>query len=142
MIFFKKGTEKDLKGKWFQYHKIDNMRGNIFFIRGNIRIQITTERKIYFYLIDKITFLPDLENVMYNFINCSSLMFGSRVKYGIAFKAGQPGFEIFTRSNYHNFKVCVDSNSFEGAVGSALNIHNSYAMAEGLNVGIYDIDTF
>ena len=93
-------------------------------------------------MIDKVTYLPELENVMYNFINCSSLMFGSRVKYGIAFKAGQPNFEIFTRSNYHNFKVCVDNNSFEGAVGSALSKQNSYAMAEGLNVGIYDINTF
>ena len=62
------------------------MRGQIYFIRGNIRIQITTEEKIYFYIIDKETFLPKLENVMYNFINCSSLMFGARVRYGIAFK--------------------------------------------------------
>ena len=85
MLFFKKDEEE---GKWKQYHKIDNTRGNIFFIRGNIRIQITTETKIYFYLIDKETFEPELENVMYNFINCSSLMFGSRVRYGIAFKAG------------------------------------------------------
>jgi len=49
------------------------MRGQIYFIRGNIRIQITTEQQIYFYLINKQTFLPELENVMYNFIGCSSL---------------------------------------------------------------------
>ena len=83
ILFFKK-----IEGIWCQYHKIDNMRGTIFFIRGNIRIQITTERKIYFYLINKTTFMPELENVMFNFINCSSLMFGSRVRYGIAFKTG------------------------------------------------------
>ena len=62
------------------------MRGQIYFIRGNKRIQITTEEKIFFYIIDKETLLPHLENVMYNFINCSSLMFGTRVRYGIAFK--------------------------------------------------------
>jgi len=37
MIFFKKDIV-DEEVKWIQYHKLDNMRGNIFFIRGNIRI--------------------------------------------------------------------------------------------------------
>jgi hypothetical protein len=86
IIFFKQ-TDCSKKGfVWEQYYKIDKMRGQIYFIRGNKRIQITTEEKIFFYIIDKETLLPHLENVMYNFINCSSLMFGTRVRYGIAFK--------------------------------------------------------
>ena len=36
----------------------------IFYIKGNIRIQITTDEFIYFYLIDKETLMPTLENVM------------------------------------------------------------------------------
>jgi hypothetical protein len=32
------------------------MRGQIYFIRGNVRIQIITDEKIYFFLIDKETF--------------------------------------------------------------------------------------
>ena len=92
ILFFKK-----IEGRWTEYHKLDNMRGTIFFIRGNIRIQITTERKIYFYLINKRTLMPELENVMFNFMKCSSLMFGARVRHGIAFKVNQPDFEIFTR---------------------------------------------
>jgi len=82
IVFFK----KDECGYWKQYHRIDNIRGTIYFIRGNIRIQITTEEKIFFYIIDKETFMPQLENVMNNFMQCSSLMFGARVRYGIAFK--------------------------------------------------------
>ena len=117
IIFFKQ-TECSKNGcVWEQYYKIDKMRGQIYFIRGNKRIQITTEEKIFFYIIDKETLLPHLENVMYNFINCSSLMFGARVRYGIAFKVNQPAFDIFTRSGYHNFKVMIDSGNFEGAVG-------------------------
>lgn len=137
ILFFKK-----IEGNWSQYHKIDNMRGTLFFIRGNIRIQITTERKIYFYLINKRTFMPELENVMYNFIQCSSLMFGAKVRYGVAFKAGQPDFEIFTRRCYHNFKVCINSQSFEAAVGQELKTMNAYAMASGLDIGIYDSLTY
>lgn len=62
------------------------MRGFIYYIKGNIRIQITTDELVYFYLIDKDTLMPNLENVMYNFMGCNQLMFGSRVRYGISYK--------------------------------------------------------
>ena len=135
MIFFKKDPETL---KWIEYHKIDDMRGTIYFIKGNIRIQITTESKVYFYIINKKTFMPELENVMMNFMNCSSLLFGARVRFGIAFKVSEPDFTIFTRKYYQNFKVCIDSNSFEGAVGVSLAPFKMYAMAHGLEIGIYD----
>lgn len=82
--------------------------------------------------------MPTLENVMYNYIKCSSLLFGSRVRYGIGFKANQPGFDIFTRTCYHNFKVCINIGDFEGAVGCQLSTIGAYAMAESTNIGIYD----
>lgn len=53
MLFFK---IEPSTGLWTKYHVIENMRGTVFFTRGNTRIQITTEKKIYFYLIDKETF--------------------------------------------------------------------------------------
>ena len=84
MMFFKINKET---GKWTNYHTIHDMRGTVFFIRGNVRIQITTERKIYFYLVDQKTLMPELENVMYNFINCSSLLIGSMKRYAVGFKA-------------------------------------------------------
>jgi hypothetical protein len=71
--------------KWREYNML-NIRGFIFYIKGNVRIQITTDDNIYFYLIDKETFEPTLENVMFNFMGCNQMMFGSRVKYGITYK--------------------------------------------------------
>ena len=145
MIFFKKckdDKDPDAPAIWRQYCTLDNKRGTLFFIRGNIRIQITCEEKIYFYIINKMTLMPELENVMYNFMNCSSLMFGSRVRYGISFKQSQPDFEIYTRSHYHNFKVCINNNNFEGAVGCNLASQNAYVMAEKLNVGVYSAENF
>ena len=38
------------------------------------------------YLIDKETYMPNLENVMYNYMGCNQMMFGSKVRYGIAYK--------------------------------------------------------
>ena len=41
IIFIKKEKHLNNKGKdcgkWHQYYKIDNMRGTIYFIRGNVR---------------------------------------------------------------------------------------------------------
>ena len=55
---------------WVIYHTLD-ANGFIYYIKGNTRIQITTDTHIYFYIMDKETFMPELENVMNNFMNCS-----------------------------------------------------------------------
>lgn len=47
---------------------------------------MTTDEKIYFFLIDPETFMPQLENAMFNFLDCSQMMFGSRVRFSITFK--------------------------------------------------------
>lgn len=79
---------------------------------------------------------------MYNFMNCSQLMFGTRVRYGISYKANQPGFQIFTRKYNHNFKVPITDKNFEGAKGANLSTQSSYIMAEKTKVGIYDDRNF
>jgi hypothetical protein len=114
------------------------MRGQIYFIKGNIRIQIVTDDLIYFYLIDKKTFMPRLENVMYNSMQCSQMMFGARVRFGITYKANQPGFQIYTRKYYHNFKVTTDTKNFEGALGQNLASDDAYVMTDKTNIIIND----
>ena len=99
---------------------------------------MVTDERIYFYMIDKVTFQPTLENVMFNFMNCSQLMFGTRVRYGISYKANQPGFQIFTRKYYHNFKVALTNENFEGAKGANLAKYEAYIMAEKTKIGVYD----
>ena len=135
VLFFKIDKET---GLWKEYKKFYNMRGQIYFIKGNIRIQVTTDEKIYFFLINKETFEPTLENVMYNFMSCSQLMFGARVRYGISYKTNQPGFQIFTRKYFHNFKVAITTENFEGAKGANLPKQNAYIMAERTKIGVYD----
>ena len=72
ILFFKiKHDEDDPSIKFWKEYRVLNVRGFIYFIKGNKRIQITTDDKIYFYLIDPITFEPELENVMYNFMDCN-----------------------------------------------------------------------
>ena len=79
---------------------------------------------------------------MYNNMNCSVMMFGARVRFGVTFKANQPGFTIYTRKYYHNFKVTVTAKNHDGAKGVNLKSQHKYIIAEGLNAIIYDEATF
>ena len=70
------------------------------------------------------------------------MMFGTKVRYGITYKTNQPGFQVYTRKFYHNFKVAVTQENFEGARGSNLGSMDAYVMCERTRIGIYDQVTF
>jgi hypothetical protein len=52
-ILFFKLLKNEINGQreWKQYNSIAE-RGSIYYIKGNARIQITTDEKIYFYFIN------------------------------------------------------------------------------------------
>ena len=56
--------------KWTHYHTL-YMRGSISYLKESYRIIITTTDYIYLYKINRKTFEPELENVMYNFMQCN-----------------------------------------------------------------------
>ena len=87
--------QDDMTGQysWKQYHEL-KIRGTIYYIKGNKRIQITTDEKIYFYLIDPETFEPILENTIWNYMKCNQMMFGQYVRYCITYKYNQMSFDV------------------------------------------------
>lgn len=101
-----------------------------------------TDEKIYFYKFNVKTLVPELDNVMYNFMNCSQMLVGAAVKYCLTFKRNQPNFQIYSRKQYHNFKVMVSDENNEGAQGIGLPTLKSYAIANGADIGIYDMKSF
>ena len=71
IYFFKQIVDLTKKEEsWKLFHTI-HVRGFIYYIKGNIRIQVTTEKLVYFYIINKDTFMPELENVMTNYMGCN-----------------------------------------------------------------------
>lgn len=66
---------------------------------------------------------------MNNDMQCSMMMFGKAVRYGITYKASEPGFRIYTRKYYHNFKVAIDGENYEGSHGVNLNTKHQYVIA-------------
>ena len=77
---------------------------------------------------DPETFIPKLENVMFNFMGCDQMMFGSKVKYGITYKSNQKSFDIYRRKYIHDFKVPVSNLDFEGSVGIEFEKHNAFVV--------------
>lgn len=107
MHLFKIEEDPDTEERnWVQYQTI-KQRGQIYFIKGNIRIQIVTEEKIFFYLVDQETLEASLENVMYNYMRCSQMMFGPKVRYCVTYKNNQRSFDIYRRKYEHDFTVPV-----------------------------------
>ena len=127
--------------KWVLYHQID-FGGFIYYIKGNIRIQITTDTQIYFYIIDRESLMPKLENVMNNFMNCSQMMFGSKVKYGITYKTNEKSFDIHRRKFEHDFKANVVAADMDGSRGLPIESMNAFLVSRIDTIKFYDIDTF
>ena len=147
IVFFKIVEEEDendptkMNKFWKQYNQLD-VRGFIYFIKGNKRIQITTDDKIYFYLIDPETLMPELENVMANYMGCNQMMFGARVRYGITFKTNQRSFRVYRRRHEHDFIVPVQRDNLEGAHAIDMPKSKTYRIAKIDMIRIYDSQTF
>ena len=114
----------------------------IYFIKGNKRIQVTTDEKVYFYLIDPVTFEPTLENVMFNYMNCSQMMFGSKVRYCVTFKANQKSFDIHRRKYVHDFRQNVVKMNLDGSRGLPIESMNAFLVSKIDVVHFYDVDSF
>ena len=93
-------------------------------------------------MIDKETFEPTLENVMYNNMNCSVMMFGAKVRFGVTYKANQPGFTIYSRKFYHNFKVTIDDKNYGGAMGQNLASLDAYVITHKDTITIIENTDF
>lgn len=142
ILFFKQVYDDNTDTvKWKQY-KVIEARGFIYYIKGNVRIQITTDEKIYFYLIDQETLEPILENVMYNYMNCTQMMFGSKVRYGISYKTNQKSFQVYRRKYQHNFKVTVNNENLEGSKGLEFARWSIFLVTKTDKVIMYDSSTY
>jgi len=83
-----------------------------------------------------------MENVMFNFMSCNQMMFGSKVKYSVTYKTNQRSFDIFRRKYWHDFKVPVTDENLEQSIGLELKTMGSYLVSKIDKVIIYDSATF
>jgi len=142
ILFFRQVWDHDIEqSRWVIYHKI-KIRGFIYFIKGNVRIQIVSDNLIYFYLVDPITFIPTLENVMFNYMDCTQMMIGSHKKYAITYKGNERGFEIYQRKYLHDLRVCINASNFEGAKALEIISSGLFLISRVDEIIVYDNDIY
>ena len=72
---------------------------------------------IFFYEINKETLIPTVKNVMKNFMQCGMIRFGEKNIYCVTYKLNQPNFNKYKRKMDHDFRVCVNTEDYEHALG-------------------------
>lgn len=127
--------------QWQQYTEVKR-RGFLYYIKGNVRIQICTEDRIYFYQVDMDTLLPKLENVMFNYMNCVQMMIGPKARYCVTYKVGEKSFSIMQAKYLHNFKVPVVNLNLEGSKALEILSMRCILVSRIDSVYIYDSYTF
>lgn len=123
------------------YHTLE-FGGNIFHIKGTWRLQIVTEDKVFFYMMDDHDFMPNIENVMNNYVNCSIMMFGAKGIYGITYKTNEGNFDVYRRKYIHDYKVPVVNADLDGSKGLPVESMNAFLISKKNVIKFYDVDTF
>lgn len=93
---------------------------------------------IYFYLIDKVTLMPELEGAMYNYFNCNQMIIGKFVRYAITFKTNQRSFSITRRQYTHDLLVQLNNKNLEHQIGIELPLTKAFLVTETDRILIYN----
>ena len=93
-------------------------------------------------MIDPVTFEPELENVINNFMNCTQMLFGSKVKYGITFKTNQKSFKLWSKAYKHDFSSTVVTANLSGSIGIPLETMNAFCVSHGDEVRFYSLKDY
>lgn len=59
---------------------------------------------------------------MKNFLRCSQLVMSGSGELGVAYKAGQANFTIVQKKAFHDFRITVSRQDYEGACGASLGL--------------------
>jgi hypothetical protein len=88
--------------------------------------------------VDRDTLIPELENVMYNYMQCSFMMIGPKVRYCVTYKNSSRGLSIFRAKYVHNFKVNVENKNLEGSKILELQSINGFVVTTSNGIMLYD----
>jgi hypothetical protein len=103
---------------------------------------VITDQNIYFFKIDQETFEPSLDNVMFNFMACDMMLFGTKANFGITYKNNQNSFEIYQRHYHHNYLVPTVDENLEGSKGLELKSINAFLVSKIDKIILYDSESF
>jgi hypothetical protein len=74
--------------------------------------------------------MPDLENIMENYMECNQMMVGKKVRNAISYKTNEYSFVIYQRKSMHNLRVCVNGTNFEQCKILELETSNTFLVSQ------------
>ena len=75
-------------------------------------------------------------------MNCTQMMFGSRVRNCITFKSNQKSFDIWKRTYNHSFNSNVWEAPMDASIGLPIETMNAFLVGRDNKIQVFDIDTF
>ena len=85
---------------------------------------------------------PRLENVMYNFMNCTQMLFGSKVRYCITYVQGEKSFSVYTRKFINSFYPTIVEDNFSASSGLVVKSMNAFLVSVKEKIRFYDLDAY
>jgi hypothetical protein len=109
-----------------------------------MRMQLTTDDHIFFYLINEETLEPIHENVINNYMRCSSIVFGqsSKERYCLTYRSNRRSFEIFRKKHNHSFKGMVIDEDLDKSLGVEMIRQGALLVSKKDTVMIIDSVTY
>jgi hypothetical protein len=113
-------------------------------LTGEMRMQVTTDNHINFYILDEETFEPIHDTVINNYMKCSSIVFGqsSRERYCLTYMSNRRSFEIFRRKYNHSFKCQIIEEDLDKSIGVEIRSLNQLLYTKKDMVSILDSRTY
>lgn len=94
---------------------------------------------------NKKTLEPELENVMYNYMGCSQLLFGSSklaLSYCIPFKQDRKNFDIYRMKYSHDLLCTIIDENMDKSLSIELKRQESFMVTKVDKFVVYDSVTF
>ena len=74
---------------------------------------------------------------MFNYMNCTNMMFGSQVKYCVTYKLNEKSFDIHRKKYEHGFKTIVLDKNLDGSKGLSLETENMFMVSDRKVINFY-----
>jgi hypothetical protein len=85
-----------------------------------------------------VTYMPELDDVMYNYMKSSNLIFGRKLKYCCSYKINHRGVDIYSRKYENCFKGRINTENFSNSIIIESKKLNSILVSKKDKIQIFD----
>ena len=81
--------------------------------------------------------MPELENVINNYMQCSQLIFGTKGWYCLSFKNELRNFYVHQRKLIHSYSACITDEDLDHSIGVKVGSLDGFLVSKGNEILLY-----